>query len=715
ANLNSGDTVANKTPIYSLDQNSGWIDKNGDGFMTDDELHDENDISDNEFNINNELIEKSQDMGALFDSNGESLNLREGQGFWASYHTASTKPQPLQANHSGVITEIDIIINGVNIKGSYKPAPTIIGDHDAMNKAYTEDVAKLINNETGKTGVEARIVNGGLKLVNKNQSGTEDQMKNVDLEVISCGFDNSATPPGTDGTLKDTTVITAFKYTYSSTDLPPNHGARDSARSFTSTDDVRKAMQTDARLYTDYEGIRVGAPILDENGSPVLDANGSATFYDSITLKNLNRNDGVEVTVNKDGKFQITNPSGDAFNEDDGDIFDGTSNAILIKKTGAEFNEMLQKEGIVFGAGTELPAGWWIYDKDGNPLNSTIDIGGTTITKGSYVHYVAPPTTPPATPPATPAPTPAAEKVELKLGTDFKGEDDQDMFIAITAYSNIKNGININSSLFSIMDTLKGGLKSGDGVKTSKDVYAASSGAGINIYDSLGSKHDLRFDFTKIGYTSGGGTEWSILIKVPEPGEINDSGDGPKNIVTGTVSFGPDGSLSAYSPSSLTFSPNNGSSSNQAIELNLGSSNRFDGLTSFDRVSSVSSINQNGYAGGDLNDVRIDQNGVIVGTFSNGRSFGLAQISTAKFANNGGLENDGSNTFLKTSNSGEAVIGKAGTGGRASIQSSSLEMSNVDLSRSLTQLIIVQRGFQANSKTITTSDQLLNTLLSLKQ
>ncbi|HIP01931.1 MAG TPA: flagellar hook-basal body complex protein, partial [Campylobacterales bacterium] len=109
------------------------------------------------------------------------------------------------------------------------------------------------------------------------------------------------------------------------------------------------------------------------------------------------------------------------------------------------------------------------------------------------------------------------------------------------------------------------------------------------------------------------------------------------------------------------------------------------------------------------------ESGTLIGSFTNGRSFGLAQMSMAKFTNNIGLESDGGNTFVQTANSGDPVIGSAASGGRGFIQSSALEMSNVDLSRSLTQLIVIQRGFQANSKTITTSDQMLNTLLQLKQ
>ncbi len=90
-------------------------------------------------------------------------------------------------------------------------------------------------------------------------------------------------------------------------------------------------------------------------------------------------------------------------------------------------------------------------------------------------------------------------------------------------------------------------------------------------------------------------------------------------------------------------------------------------------------------------------------------------MSMAKFSNNEGLVADGGNVYLQSANSGDPIVGTAATAGRGFIQSSALEASNVDLSRSLTQLIIIQRGYQANGKTITTSDQLLNTLINLKQ
>jgi flagellar hook protein FlgE len=204
-----------------------------------------------------------------------------------------------------------------------------------------------------------------------------------------------------------------------------------------------------------------------------------------------------------------------------------------------------------------------------------------------------------------------------------------------------------------------------------------------------------------------------MKLSVPQPGEINTIA--PLNEILGQVRFTADGALSAYTPTNVNFTGNNGSSPNQNVNIILGTSNAFDGVTSFDATSGTSGISQDGFPGGDLVGIRIDQSGTLVGSFSNGRSFGLAQIGMAKFTNNEGLVSDGGNVYLQSANSGDPIIGTAATAGRGFMQSSALEASNVDLSKSLTNLIIIQRGYQANAKTITTSDTLLETLLGIKR
>jgi flagellar hook protein FlgE len=276
-----------------------------------------------------------------------------------------------------------------------------------------------------------------------------------------------------------------------------------------------------------------------------------------------------------------------------------------------------------------------------------------------------------------------------------------------------------NEKFTTVMKSFSGQLSAGsNGIKITQSINAATNAASIDIFDSLGTKHTVRIDFRKEGYVydqngTKTGAQWAMKVQVPEPGEIG--GTIKPNQLEGQIVFNSDGSLASYTPASITYTANNGSAPNQTIQLDLGTANKFDGLTSFDRESANSGRNQDGFAGGDLDGIRIDSSGTLIGSFTNGRSFGLAQISMAKFTNDIGLESDGGDVFIQTANSGDPVIGQAAMAGRGFIQSSALEMSNVDLSRSLTQLIVVQRGFQANSKTITTSDQMLNTLLQLKQ
>ena len=285
------------------------------------------------------------------------------------------------------------------------------------------------------------------------------------------------------------------------------------------------------------------------------------------------------------------------------------------------------------------------------------------------------------------------------------------------ATGGIVDGNTINNTVFTqAISSINGALPVGSGVKTTQAFNAATHSASIDIYDSLGSKHTATIDFRKVSQSTSSGATWSFNVTVPLPGSLTGATAPYTNTLTGGfINFNNDGSLSSYSPPSISYTANNGSSPNQNVNLLFGSVNGFDGITSYDSTTTTGGISQDGYAGGDLTGIRIDQSGTLIGSFSNGRSFGLAQVSMAKFANNEGLMSEGNNVYTQSANSGDPIIGTASTAGRGYIQSSSLEMSNVDLSRSLTELIIIQRGYQANSKTITTADQLLNTLLQLKQ
>lgn len=292
-------------------------------------------------------------------------------------------------------------------------------------------------------------------------------------------------------------------------------------------------------------------------------------------------------------------------------------------------------------------------------------------------------------------------------------DGDYDMNLKITSLIDNAAGITANSKFTSNMAALSAVLPAGTTGKAFSQAFnAATHSSSIDIFDSLGSKHTIRMELRKTALDATTGSTWSMKVSVPSPASIDTVA--PTNEKTGSIRFNNDGSLATYNPPNISFSGNNGSAPDQQVNLSFGTANAFDGMTSFDSNSSTSGISQDGFTGGDLVGIRIDQSGTIVGSFSNGRSFGLAQIAMAKFTNNEGLATEGGNVYIQTANSGDPIIGTAATSGRGFIQSSALEASNVDLSRALTQLIIIQRGYQANGKTITTSDQLLQTLIGLK-
>ena len=606
-NLDSGNDVgAKKIPIYQLDQYHNWADTGKDGIKVDAEKHEENNVGENRFYVNKngeqKMTERGADLGVLFNNNGDAYNLRTGQGIWASYADAKTKALNVGAQPDGRFggtKQLDITLNGEKIVASV---------------TSVSELASAINEKYTKTGVEASVINGNqLVLTNRNNLGTTVNTKNIKMTV------NGANNIGND--FVTTNIITAYQYTYNKTQVNATHTYNDSmAREVTTTEDLREAMQRDARLWTNYTGTVVG-----NAGTPPNITPNQGTFTGAL---NDNKNDGVEVTVNEHGQFQIKNPSGDAFNSDDGDDTDDTTG----------------------NAGT---------------ANTNTDV------------------------------------------------NDHNMNLTITGLSNAANNITENVKFTASMAPLSGSISPGNAARVTDSLNMAAHSSSTDLFDSLGTKHNIKMDFVKRGYTPNGGTEWTMVIQVAEPNRINQNGE-PANVITGYVRFNPDGSLATYSPASITFGAQNGSADGQHIELKLGTTAQMDGLASTDNDSSTADISQDGYASGELNGIRIDQSGTLVGSFTNGRSLGLAQVGVAKFANNEGLASEGGNLFSRTANSGDPIIGAAQTAGRGKISASSLEMSNVDLSRSLTQLIVVQRGFQANSKTITTSDEMLNTLLQLK-
>lgn len=635
ANLDSGNTLgmnaSAKRPIYALDSTHGMRTDTG-------TVIDENDTGHTEFYTTSksgaQVTEKGVDMGVVFNAQGEGLNLRDGQGMWVSFADAKWQSQN-QFNTDLPINQADMQVGTytfwgyTDVNGTQHPATldiTINGTRIQATGVGRETFINAINAKTSETGVVASIVDGRFTLTNDNSTGTTAKSKNINFTVNATN--NTAgqnfiirqadvgpnapalnrTPPaganitGGAGRNQAVSVITAHEYIYSKNNVDiganPNPNAANlqdanmpttnGQRTFHTTEDLRELLQRDARYAVDYDGD--GNLENWQNGAVGQDAN-----------------PGVEVVVESDGRFKITNP---------------------------------------------------------------------------------------------------------------KGNNAKDMTFKVTGYSNEANKIATNDKFTAMFSALDGNFNAGNNEKYSQDMYLSAHTASIEIFDSLGTRHELTVQFTKQTKTADGGAEWSIIISVPEPAEINFSGDGaPGNIVVGNLRFGNDGSLQSYTPNVLNFTGNNGSKPDQVIKLDFGTTGAFNGLTSYDKDSATTKQETDGYTGGNLKPdaLRTDENGYIYGEFTNGKTLALAKVALATFPNNMGLEEMGNNLYKATANSGTATIGHAGEGGRGGLKGSAIEMSNVDLSRALTELIVIQRGYQANSKTITTSDQLLNTLLQLKQ
>jgi len=159
-----------------------------------------------------------------------------------------------------------------------------------------------------------------------------------------------------------------------------------------------------------------------------------------------------------------------------------------------------------------------------------------------------------------------------------------------------------------------------------------------------------------------------------------------------------------------------GAPTRQTFDINLGEIGSVrNTITQFSEKSSTKAYEQDGFTMGYLENFKIDQSGIITGVYSNGANRMLGQMALATFANQGGLEKAGENTYVQSNNSGIANIGVSGVAGKGKLIAGALEMSNVDLTEQFTDMIVTQRGFQASSKTIQTSDTMLDTVLNLKR
>lgn len=697
ANLNSGRRIDADTsrPIYSLDSVHGYRVQGN--TVTE---NNENDAGTTLFYTTTtntqDVTEKGIDFASVFDGEtNQSVNLREGQGFWMSFADAiyNTNSRGVNAYDPNITAQnqnaifwgdatqaanLNITINGVNIQNA-----DIRGIDAAI--AYINTFTSATDTRQG-TGVRAvKNANGsGIQFINTNASGTTDNMKNINLTVnagnsagevwqvtavaqgggnrtytqqSNIGQGNALTsvwtatggnaPNQFTGPANDQVqIITAHKYTYSSTGQTlPRMWDADSGQAFIA-------------------GTVNQPPTWDQNNPNAV---ASQNYYNAVMNGSLYNNDvrvfnsteDLRELLQRDARFGVD--------------FNGTGTFDLTdvnEKVKVQVNQNGQYVISNANEVTQLAGGAAMQQNQNNPTP-----GGGIAAKNMNMYN--------------------------------------------TSYSDENGLVSTNDALNGLFSGWMGNLNAGTQNKLTKELALSSFGTNLQIFDSLGTEHNITVQWVKQDTTLDGGNEWQMIIKVDEPATISTRADGLNNIMVGTVRFGNDGSLISYDPRTINFSGNNGSAPNQLVTLNLGGSGDYTGLVSNDRTSSLSKKSTDGYAAGTLRqgmeNTRVDQAGNILGSFDNGVTLVLGRIAMGNVTNDSGLEDIGGNLFRISANSGDLTIGTSGTGGRGSMQTSALESSNADLSLSLTNLIVIQRGYQANSKTITTSDQLLNTLLQLKQ
>ncbi|EAJ0244227.1 flagellar hook protein FlgE [Campylobacter jejuni] len=680
ANLNSGLNIGTASrPLYSLDSVHGFNQKTG-------ETKDENDTGTTQFYTTSknavEVTEKGVDAGSLFNANGQGLNLRDGQGIWVSYADAKYSTNQLGVNafdpnlhqtqtaafwgNGNQKTRLDIVINGVTIQndtiGSIDEAIAYINTFTAPTDARQGTGVRAVKNADGS----------GIDFVNDNADGTTDNMKNINLVVNATNTAGEAWTATWDAAANTFNQYTLIQQNNASL-WTATGGQAGTANNLTGG---RSAQIITAHKYIYSSSPQTLPPMYNPDGGfayiPGTQGGGGPTWNgtDTATIGSQNYYNAV-----MNGSLLNTN--------------------IRTFHTTEDLRELLQRDaryGVDYdGSGTFAAAD--VNENVKVVVNSSGAFSLTNVNETSNSPTLV-----------------TGGQGPLTFGP-------HNMNFNITAYTDERGTVSTNDAFTKIFKGLDGSFPAGNQVKQSELLKLSAFSAGLEIYDSLGSKHTLEVQFVKQSTTQDGGNEWQMIIRVPEPAEINTTGEGPNNIIVGTARFNNDGSLSNYNPRTINFSPNNGAAPNQQIKLSFGTSGSNDGLVSSNSASTLTGQATDGYTSGNLKPdaIRVDDKGNILGEFTNGKTFAVAKIAMASVANNSGLEEIGGNLFKVTANSGNIVVGEAGTGGRGEMKTSALEMSNVDLSRSLTELIIIQRGYQANSKTISTSDQMLQTLIQLKQ
>ena len=294
------------------------------------------------------------------------------------------------------------------------------------------------------------------------------------------------------------------------------------------------------------------------------------------------------------------------------------------------------------------------------------------------------------------------------------------------ATENVKFACNLNKNTPEILEGA-----------SAADIQKGTWNTEQEIFDSFGNKHLLSVSFSRV---VGNPNQWEATVNV----DVNNADYTQTRIGLGTtdgvantflVNFDNYGQLLSVTDSAGNLTPEsgeivlqasytvpeantdeNGNPYRQTFNINLGTIGSMKNtITQSASISTTKAYSQDGYTLGYLDNFKIDSSGTITGVYSNGTNRVIGQIAMASFTNDRGLEKAGDSTYVESNNSGQAMIGESGVQGKGKLLSGALEMSNVDLSEQMTDMIVTQRGFQSNAKTIQTADTLLETVLGLKR
>ncbi|EAL2989824.1 flagellar hook protein FlgE, partial [Campylobacter jejuni] len=456
-----------------------------------------------------EVTEKGVDCAALFNGKGDGLNLRDGQGIWVSY--ADSKFSTDVPNGVNVFNpNTQATQNGVIFWGDENNAVnldiTLNGVRIQNNSIKSLDQAiEYINTFTAPTDTREGT---GVKAVRKaDGSGIEFINTNADGTTDNMkNIDLVVNQANTAGERHNLTwqannnsfQAASRKQGANSVWIPGNNPVNGTER---------------IRIVTAHKYVYSSTPVqLD----PMYNPDGGPAFNQA----------NINIPGTAENNYR---------NAVNGSLLNTT---VRTFRTTEDLRELLQRDAR-YGVDYDGSGG---FEADGSDVNE-----GVKVTVGATGEFIISNPNVQSTPPN---------------GIVQNNRRPHDISFNVTAYTDAKGKVSTNMAFTNIFKGFDGVLTVGNSNRQSEQLFLSAFSAGLEIFDSLGSKHTIEVQFVKQSTTQDGGNEWQMIIRVPEPAEINTTGEGPNNIVVGTARFNNDGSLANYSPKTINFSPNNGAAPN---------------------------------------------------------------------------------------------------------------------------------------------------------